>query len=168
MEIVSIDSAHLASVFLGYDIDTGWRSQPEIALSIRYSDWVNFNSKLSGLRVNQSELDQIGFMKDLATAQYNEVLYSSSRKLDGTLLLPGEGDKYSLSEFNKASLDLWNNGYLKQKVPEVVARLARVNELTGSQYTLTMQYSRLSEWNKKLLRYSLSYMFFNETINLNY
>lgn len=170
MEHIVVRQGELMSILLGYNIDTGWRSQSDVIIYVPYEEWVHFNNEHLGLRVNVNNTSHATFMYDMALAQYNELLFSSRRGKDATLILPiMKGPDINKSDYikfcNGLSMNILNTAY--RKVDLGIRNYFRCVDVNMNVSTMLKE-NKLSDWNKLLYRVALSYLLLTEPINIKW
>ena len=157
---VKVDKNHMISVLCGVRVDLPWRSQPGVAFSLPYEEWLSFMSEYGYLFKNRSEL--IAFFGDseyveseaiksylimVASSLYNEIMISADKGEDATLIYPVGGGchVYSQSDFNNL-LDTID-------VDEIV--YAQSIFASMSPQTFDFNYAYLSSYNLTLLKISI-------------
>lgn len=164
--IVSKDE--LMSVLLGYDVDTGWRSQNDVVISVPYKQWVQFNSENKGLRINVKDLSERSFMRDISLAQYNELLYSSYIKKDATLILPVSDNEVTYTDTLFEFADSLSGDELYSAYENIVIGLRNYFRCVDVDMNINPRVNErmLSPWNKRIYHTALSYQLFDEALNI--
>ena len=170
MEHIVAKQGELMSILLGYNIDAGWRSQSDVIIYVPYTEWAKFNSEHSAIRVNIKSLNHDNYMLDIAMALYNELLFSSRKGKDATLIIPVmKGPDICKSDYIEFCKKLpnaqLNNAYCK--IDNGIRNYFRCIDVNMNVSTLLKE-SKLSEWNKLLYRIALSYLLLKEPINIQW
>lgn len=161
VENITVDHENIASVLMGYNINTGWRFQPNVSISIPYSAWLTFTQMYKHLRPLASDTSVSAYYQELATVQFNEVLRSIDMQEEGTLILPGNLNetKYNfddyVDEFSK--LNLPSNEQLLGTLQSKVLQYYRLMDRDIFVPT-SVRIKGMSDWNKKLLTVAISYL----------
>lgn len=162
--------SELMSILLGYNIDTGWRSQSDVVIFVPYSEWVNFNREHLDIRVNIHNLSHASFMYDISLALYNELSFSSRLNKNGTLIIPvTDGSDISKSDYIEFCKRIPDHVLvaLHKKIDRGIRNYFRCVDANMNVSTLIKE-NKLSDWNKLLYRMSLSYMLLKEPINIKW
>ena len=165
LQNMTVDHENIASVLMGYNINTGWRLQPDLSILIPYQSWLTFTKMYKHLRPLVGEPNPKEYYLELATAQYNEVLYATQRYKDGTLLLPRQADvePWDFEEYNKrfSELDLLKS---KNHLFYLERRVLSYYKLKDKDIFVptSVNIKKMSDWNKKLLVQSLSYLLLDD------
>lgn len=170
MEHVVVKQGELMSILLGYNIDTGWRSQSDVIIYVPYEEWVQFNNEHLGLRVNIHNTNHNTFVYDMALTQYNELLFSSRRGKDATLILPiMKGPDINKSDYIKFCNGLPTRllSAAHKKVDYGIRNYFRCVDVNMNVSTMLKE-NKLSDWNKLLYRVALSYILLTEPINIKW
>jgi len=167
METIIVTCQNMASLFMGYTVNAGWRCQGKIlALKVSYDEWSLFNNEFKKYRVNLNEIDKANFMLDIAVSQYNELIYAISHKSDATLIMPFDEneEKTSLSWFNDKYNSIYQNSE-KKYVLEISER--NIHQLLNEYYkriktgpftfNKILDNVEMSDWNKQVYRLALLY-----------
>lgn len=101
MEIVKATRDNLASVIMGKTIQHPWRGQPDVVITVPYSEWLAFVKKYIDVIGNRNPLNYrrmlaIGdeavmiryFYYEISWALYSEIALSSNVQREATLILP--------------------------------------------------------------------------------
>lgn len=86
-KFIAVNRENAISVFMGYNINVGWRCQPDITLRVPYVEWLEFNKNISMFKLSPRANDIHGYFLDLALAQYQEVMYANGYHTDATPIL---------------------------------------------------------------------------------
>lgn len=170
MSHIVAKQSELMSILLGYNINTGWRSQSDVVVFVPYSEWVSFNREHLNIRVNISNLSHTSFMYDISMALYNELLFSSRLGKNGTLIIPvTEGSNISKSDYIEFCKRIPEKTLvtLYKKVDVGIRNYFRCVDVNMNVSTLVKE-SKLSDWNKLLYRMSLSYILLKDPINIQW
>lgn len=170
MEHIVARQGELMSILLGYNIDTGWRSQSDVIIHVPYDEWVKFCYENLAIRVNIKNINHDCFMYDLAMALYNELLFSSRMGKDATLIIPTmEGPDICKSDYIEFCKKLPNaqldSAYCK--IDNGIRNYFRCIDVNMNVSTMLKE-SKLSDWNKLLYRIALSYLLLKEPINIQW
>lgn len=167
IENITVDHLNIASVLMGYNINTGWRSQPNISISVPYKAWLTFTKMYKHLRPFVNELTLKEYYKELAIVQYNEVLQSINNGTEGTLILPlnDNAQSYIFDEYNR-QFESANILTSQQFIDTLRARVECYYKLIDSDIFVPtlVNPKKISEWNKKLLIQSISYLLLDEKL----
>ena len=164
---MTVDHENIASVLMGYNINTGWRLQSDLSILVPYQSWLTFTRMYKHLRPLVGEPSIKEYYKELATVQYNEVLFASQQYKDGTLILPSQSgyDTYDFNEFNSKFENL---GVLKSKdfIYYLESRVLSYYQLKDKNIFVptSVNIKKISDWNKKLLVQAVSYLLLDEKL----
>lgn len=170
MEHIVAKQGELMSILLGYNIDTGWRSQKDVIIYVPYEEWKRFNAEHKNIRVNINNVNHSTFMFDIAMALYNELLFSSRHGKEATLIIPiMEGQDISKSDYiefcNSLPSNLLDVAY--HKVEMGIRNYFRCVDVNMNVSTLLPE-NKLSDWNKLIYRVALSYILLKKPINIQW
>lgn len=174
MEHIIASSSELASVLMGYNVDAGWRCQPDVCIDVPFDEWCSFNKRYGQIRTCISRIDIATYNLDLATTLYNEVLYAYSTGGEATPIVPYnrdvKEDRYSLDEYLSQFTRLTRD---TERVNSII--IGRNIRKYYEKFNPNMEVyvhidsSKLSDWNYKLYMVALSYIQFkNKLINLQW
>lgn len=174
MEHIIAASNELASVLMGYNVDAGWRCQPDVCIDVPFDEWCVFNKRYGQIRTCISRIDIATYNLDLATTLYNEVLYAYSIGGEATPIVP----------FNRGvKTERYNIEEYLQKHARLTRDVERVNSIIigrnirkyyekfnpNMEVYVHIDSTKLSDWNYKLYMVALSYIQFKDTlINLQW
>lgn len=166
VENITVDHMNIASILMGYNINTGWRSQPNITISIPYKAWLTFTQTYRHLRPLVQGLTINDYYTELATVQFNEVLRCYQDNREATLILPlnDNSDVMNFSEYNESfeKLGLIDSGYLVI-LQDRVERYYKLNDKDIFVPT-SVNIKKMSAWNKKLLIQAISYLLLGDKL----
>lgn len=158
----------LASVLMGKDLYFQWRGQCDFAIIVDYTEWLKFvetninllqnrtalNYKRLLLTTTSIETKYRYFYYDVAWAQYIEVLLSSSRNKEASMILPYNANCNEITietiHYNFSRIPDKNKQTALNSFKSVTTAYSQLKSQSNIRY-LTIEYESLSDWNKALL-----------------
>ena len=173
MKQVYVSSDNLASLFLGKNINTGWRYQRDLTLVVEYKEWLEFMKKYSRLRISlpvtNNNFSKQLFYLDVAWSLFNEVNSAINTEQDATLIVPSieDGKEVSLvdamQEFSIMAPEVVNGSIKKLKL--LNDDYYTLNNY-GNPISIDYSYKNTSDWNDVL--YKLSVFILNQKSNIKF